>query len=569
MPGNYTANGSGHSDSIAHKERACIEVYRRWKSLRDHLSAAIHDYMDACNALVAIDSSPTNSHPHRAAFEQIYTRVNQELPHLVQEEEKLAAGRALLGIFRNRSSNICPINMLPTEILANIFTLASFSCIRGNDSNKSISSTCPRVLASVCTRWRQTAIGTCRLWTHIDLSVSNQNLYRRAQLWLKMAKSSPLHIHVHQRNCAKAEEIAQLTHFLIPYMKQSWTLYLDAECYSMELFEAILGCWVRFGLPGSTKALILHRPQPISLLAILDPTQPLYTRYSCELDPFLRPVRALHLRNVCVRWGTTAYHGLSELHLDSLPDSARPTIRQLVSTLHASPRLCSLKLARLNFRHEAVEDSSEIEPVQLTHLVSLNLLEASSSVLKTLLPLITPGTTPLSMSMSLDKPEFIRAEITSFFERSNISTLYVDAWGYNWFSTVFGSLQHLKVLALRNYYLSRDTIPEPATTSVGEVAPICVRLRSLAFIGCRLGWEPLRELVAAHSSSLQSLDIWRSKLSFPLAPHDRALGGDRKGLESLLGRVPHVRYSCDLNDYPVRGWSVCDGHNGGNVVVPG
>ncbi|KDN38437.1 hypothetical protein RSAG8_09531, partial [Rhizoctonia solani AG-8 WAC10335] len=292
----------------------------------------------------------------------------------------------------------------------------------------------------------------------------------------------------------------------------------------------------------------------------------LQTRYcSKRLTKLLLPLRTLRLHNVCIGWGSAAQRGLSELHLEAIPDWAGLTICQLIEMLRASPKLRSLKISRVDLLDNFAEREGVPEPVHLGNLECLDLLGANPTVLKRLLPLIVPGTTPLHMSMSLYEQDLLQTQVQSFLERSNLLALYLDAGLHTWVPALFGYMPHLRSLALRSYHFSRDSFPG---SSPEEAAPICVPLLdSLSFIGCRVNLGSLRQVVAARSSTLRSLKLWRTKLyADPIS--DTPDLGEGDAPDTLSDLIPLVRRSTDMDDYPVLGWSVCDELKGRNVSIP-
>ncbi|KAG9087097.1 hypothetical protein FRC06_002732 [Ceratobasidium sp. 370] len=350
-------------------------------------------------------------------------------------------------------------------------------------------------------------------------------------------------------------------------MKRLCTLNVDTECHSLDLFESTLACWLEHGRPGSIKTLVLRRPNPIPLLASLGP-QMIQRLPRERLDGFLQPLHALHLHNVCMGWSaSTAPRGLVELQLESLADVAGPTVSQLMAVLHGCPGLRKLKLARINFRYEETED---VPFVRLAHLEELNLVGVNSSVLKLLLPTLEIGTTPLAMSIALGEQSSMFEELKSFFDRTNVCTLYLDARREDWVSLLFSSLQCLRTLVVSNYALLRNIYAEPALDANEEMSQqpaICAHLRSLSFIGCDLGLEPLQNMLKAHTI-LDTLDLWRCKLKTSdadLNKHANLVGIVRPILTRL---VPNVAHSNCLKSYPMLGWSVSDEHDANSVAIP-
>ncbi|KAG9122933.1 hypothetical protein FRC07_000482 [Ceratobasidium sp. 392] len=353
-------------------------------------------------------------------------------------------------------------------------------------------------------------------------------------------------------------------------MKRLCTLSIDTECHSLDLFEATLACWLEHGSPGSIKTLVLRRPRPIPLLASLGP-QVIKRLPRERLDGFLQPLRTLHLHNVCMGWGvSTAHQGLVELQVESLADVAGPTVAQLAAVLRGCPRLRKLKLARMNFRYEETDDDAVIPSVRLAHLEELNLLAVGLSVLKQLLPMLELGAAPLAMSIALGAQSDIFEELRSFFGRTHVATLYLDARRQDWVPQLFSSLKHLQTLVISSYALLQNTYANP-TPQTNEEAPqppaICAQLRSLAFIGSDLGLEPLQNMLKAHSS-LGSLNAWRCRLQTSDAELNKHVNLAEIVRPILTRLVPQVTHSSCPKDYPMIGWSVSDEHDPGSVSTP-
>ncbi|KAG8736683.1 hypothetical protein FRC10_009046 [Ceratobasidium sp. 414] len=540
---------------------------QQWRLIRGRLAATVKDYADACSSLISVCSQPAERHLNNSTLNRTLVSLGDELPSLVQYETQLLAARAKLSALRNQSASLSPISTLPPEILSRIFTQSSLSCVHGDSSHKNHQFLCPVVFASVSTSWRRTALVTGRLWSHIDLAPNSNpayRLYKRAVIWLDRVNDAPLHIHIHERACAKDEDIAQLVKFLSPHMKRLCTLYIDTECHSLDLFESTLACWLEYGQPGSIKTLVLRRPNPIPLLASLGP-QMIQRLPRERLDGFLQPLRALHLHNVCMGWSaSTAHQGLVELQVESLADVAGPTVGQFVAVLRGCPRLRKLKLARMNFRHEETED---VPSVHLGHLEELNLLGANPSVLKLLLPTLEVGAAPLAMSVALGEQASAFEELRTFFDRTNVCTLYLDARQQDWVALLFTSLQHLRTLVVSNCALLHNAYTEPALQVTPQPPAICAQLRSLSFIGCDLGLEPLQNMLKAHAA-LDILGLWRCKLKTSDAELNKHANLVEIVRPILTRLVPNVTHSNCPRDYPMLGWSVSDEHAASSVAIP-
>ena len=84
---------------------------------------------------------------------------------LIAWDEELELLRRLMFAARVRRNGSSPTGALPPEVLARIFELLSEGQIYDSYSKKDWRFT---TVSSVCSRWRQIALTTPSLWTHLD-----------------------------------------------------------------------------------------------------------------------------------------------------------------------------------------------------------------------------------------------------------------------------------------------------------------------------------------------------------------------------------------------------------------
>ncbi|KAG8742675.1 hypothetical protein FRC10_001031 [Ceratobasidium sp. 414] len=140
-------------------------LYSQWCSTRKDLSLAISAFKRASEALSSLDRRLSALH------EFIPLGVEEELPRLHSEGDQLYLAIADLKKLRNNSVTLAPINHLPAEILASVFTFAvdDSESLYPRPENAPQRVDFTTVLASVSYYWRQVALSTPALWSYINL----------------------------------------------------------------------------------------------------------------------------------------------------------------------------------------------------------------------------------------------------------------------------------------------------------------------------------------------------------------------------------------------------------------
>ncbi|KAG8717942.1 hypothetical protein FRC09_013411 [Ceratobasidium sp. 395] len=241
-------------------------------------------------------------------------------------------------------------------------------------------------------------------------------------------------------------------------------------------------------------------------------------------DPCLLSLTALNLKGAFIEWNSVAYHGLLDLRTEHLSGTMCPTKAQLAMVLEASPRLRILRLADITIR------DGEPHPtlVRLEDLQELDLRKVSTADLCALLDIIRPGRKELNVSMRLDdRPPTIQV-VTAFFQRSNITGLFINghSCGYH-LPHLLRISSNLHQLGLESYDITESEFPHLIdASSQANAPPLWPNLRSFNLIGCRLDASILYEIAASYQ--LCKIRMWRCYLDLNLH------GNNLWGMDSLV-----------------------------------
>ncbi|KAF8605391.1 hypothetical protein BDV93DRAFT_605338 [Ceratobasidium sp. AG-I] len=523
-----------HSDplvSFTQKIRDPLsEAYQHWQSVRTRLAHIIQDYVDACNDL----SDALSHHPTRGSLEQTLADVDAELSGLERDYERLSQAHAIVSRNRNQSKKLVPANGLPTEILSRIFQYAAYNCVeKVMDRSDGPSYLCPSVLASVCSMWRETAINLPLLWSHIDLAIDKtkaDGCYCHTRIYSERSKNIALYLHVSAMGSKSADEycVTELLVFLAANAKQ--IQFLDVcSTQSMEhLGQRILTCWIKHGHPGVSRALRLEVAD--SGLQSWDPMMDASIS-PVQIEEFFRSIESLDLNGFHVPWESEIYHGLVRL---SLNDTHRPTQSQLTTVLQSSPQLRELDLVGALMQPEEWVTQ---EPIVLKDLEALAVYDDLALVL----PMIAPGSKPMTVTIFVDEDPLSPQAVYSFFGRSIISTLNVEnhfrSGIRNWFPFVLGPLEHLSTLVILGCWFDFPEIHDLLAKSPEENPNLWPKLHTLNLSDCLLDGDIVHDFLSTHP--VQVLEL-RSCLT----NDDWELGEDESNMlevkELLTNVVPNV-----------------------------
>lgn len=451
-------------------------------------------------------------------------------------EPKIQRAKASIAAARN-IFNCVSINALPVETLAHIFQLVASSRIC-NDSTRRNSSRYHKFiyLTQVCSHWRQIAIDTHSLWSHVDFSsqitiaaAGDNKYFTRAKAFVDRAGDSLLDIHIIER-LDNDYSAADLTQFLAPIatrirsldiaLCRAWGINSNLDTFEFErlvLFSCFSNCvpgtlgQVKLVIRGETRN---HRPQPIRFVrypnwevaAIFPSDLP-----KCTMEDLWLHVTVLRLGRLFPNWASKAYHGLVELRLPAtrtLLDSCSISVSGIRAILIASPKLRVLQFGSvIRCTDPLVADTP---PIRLDDLEVVIARPLGRRALGSLLRLLAPGSKPLRVSIEFSRT-YMEAEdhladirIKEFLARSNVTQLqggYLT--GYPQVANLLNSVPHIQVLVLQSFIGVMEQFSELDT----EVSLACLHIHRSS----EIRWDALGQFIKTYR--VQTLVLWRCTIT--------------------------------------------------------
>ncbi|KAG8691958.1 hypothetical protein FRC09_011494 [Ceratobasidium sp. 395] len=504
-----------------------------WKSVRTLLADTIQSYLVACSTLKTACTQPTRTPLERVIIEEALVTVDSELSSLTEEAHALRSAQVGLSTLRNKSGRLTRINILPPEILTYVFRLSTIHCVRDKEAKG-----CYNALAGVDIYWRELALNTPELWTHIDISpdTATRSLYDAARLRLERSNGEPIHFHVYEPKQKFGHtpevEIFRLRDFISPFASRISTL--DVETVNPSQFfiqSAIRACIeggfsalkdLRVSVPDSSHSVYLHVREPVGKKA---------RNHAISL-------RTLHLRNALFDLnGTSAiYRGLADFRLQG-SGSAHIHIHlpQLANLFTQSPGLVTVKLSGIAVSDWRSSSDPPVLPVVLQSLEVLNLADLSSESLGLVLSLITQPNPAARLSVGLTFYEG-QSDIVyeEFFARCHIATIYHQS------DAECLLLRHIPPSIAQLVVFQSDISQHGALARTesfsGPTAPFAYHVLSVTLLSCVVSVEGLVNLIA-------DLDIQDLTL-------DRCLVDRLMDLEGLIQHVSQDMVASLLEVYP-------------------
>lgn len=433
------------------------------------LRTALEQYTSACHAF---PSCYTHEDLSTNACQELSNCVANELRQFKSYGKKLNQAKTALKQARNRCTIIVPISALPDEIMTFIFRLIvnSQPCFDKEHEQEELEFPYyPELLSHVCSRWRQLAISSRTLWSHLDIAPyhsANEEYLARAEVFAARAGDSPLYIHVLALDFEGKFEDYRLEHegFLNSVRAQIRSLELNVgsicDAEDVEDNVNILESCLDSCKPGTLTQLTITDGS-CSTLNFLEsfsfehpdcPRSMLTSLSHKYLEKILHPVTVLRLYGLYPYWTSKAYHNLVELRLSSNHDLDIPiSEQQLCDILMSSPKL---RIFHFDLWISPTVVNATILPVHLSELEVLS-LSSMSHQLGLFLRWITPGSLPLKFSIA-NSPHIeqllLNAEVRNFFKRSKITTLCLADFSVSYLelTQLIDLLSSLRVLIIAN-----------------------------------------------------------------------------------------------------------------------
>ncbi|CUA67884.1 Clustered mitochondria protein homolog [Rhizoctonia solani] len=460
------------------------------------LSSALDRYSEVCSRLK--DCYPPNTLPNIPP--EYTSRVLREFALVTTYETEIRHLKALFGRLNNSTelSGTRSIGSFPPEVLAHIFKIvcstgpcpqsATYAYTTGY--KPPLFNTDSITLSHVCSRWRQIAINTATMWSHIDL-VPHQfqvtTLSERTNTYLARAGRTLLDIHLVDRSHgAKYDAITgtripldsgflEFFASIAPQMR-SFELRTNYSLIDKHLGYHVLSVCFAKCIPGTLQQLSFdvakdygdfRRSPESELMGIPEET----------VERLWRSVTVLRLKQFYPKWTSQLYHGLVELCLAGQGLDASISEARLVAIMKSSPRLRVLKIG-FEITH-AIPIHSPVEQISLIDLEHLDSGWIREQQLGILLRWIAPGTKPLSFKIvnpwlgaqegQYNPMHFTsRSEVESFFARSNVTRLYAVGFDhYNQLVDVLSMAPSVRVLVVDGFtcnQVNEEHAPPPGVT---------------------------------------------------------------------------------------------------------
>ncbi|KAL5633787.1 hypothetical protein ACGC1H_005846 [Rhizoctonia solani] len=518
------------------------------------LRASIDQYLAVCSSINqanAYGSLPDTVLP------ELVKCVSDELVRVRDLGQTLLTARAVLAATRNHVSFIVPISRLPDDILIHIFQLVTTEHIgRSHDIDGKISHRSlgyPMLLTRVCSRWRRVAMGSTRLWLHIDMPsyVScDEVAVARVKERINRAGKCPLDLHmvepdIDSHPAPTLASLVPVSQLLAPISHRIRSLDCklgkpirtlqcpesNARRYSLVLSTFLghtaVGALERLAInlenvfPGYTSQHYFmeasESSQSPGTLRVPTGNIVFVSTPPDELESLLFSVSNLELKGLYPRWTSKAYHGLVELRLGAFNGVSIPET-DLRAILSSSPKLrhldVGLKITRLS---RDLDDS----PVLLEELETLVIGQRGLEELGSFLRFIRPGSRPLSIY--LDKsgkcssyPDIPRvpfdARIQAFFARANVETLGIaGTYNYAQVAELLGLVPRVHVLVLNGLCLGNVQVNACAAWSnagvcLGDVYLVRETTVASHFLVWLIGAYHVRRVLLAEDSKVTRTD---------------------------------------------------------------
>ncbi|KAG8731639.1 hypothetical protein FRC11_003117, partial [Ceratobasidium sp. 423] len=376
-------------------------------------------------------------------------------------------------------------------------------------------------LMQVCSFWRHAAVICPGLWTHIDIALDhplNPSLLARAKVCVARAGKLPLDIHISdiasEDECQRWNEIldnrnlglGNSQRLISNLLASEWVRsglcnfeflsdYQDdtVPIRSLELDAVVFGDVKDYHLAALTYFFARCRPGVFTQYT----TRIRNEDYERDYIRFIEPIedvpstlesihlslssqflenhwfytRILRTNGLCPPWSSRAYHGLIELHIGEGVPELRQS--QLVSILRSSP---GLRVLHLDIN--TVGESRLTAPILLEDLEVLSLVAGSWFSMGPaadgphlvphpgkVLRLIAPGSKPLQLTYF----GFPGSSLLNFAARSNVTRLYIKAWGAYDMIPIIHRCPALQTLILSDCGVSEGFEPNLGVPNCEEV----------------------------------------------------------------------------------------------------
>ncbi|CAE6417127.1 unnamed protein product, partial [Rhizoctonia solani] len=330
-------------------------------------------------------------------------------------------------------------------------------CSRIKDDDPRRSSAYPGSLLHVCSHWRQVALASPTLWSHIDIVLSlpsSQKSLSRAKIFLERAGQAPVDIHIidkhirplrpfnglddehsnhdndplrdssddeHQKVVREDPETPSFIPTIPTHTRVRSIKLLIAPSSSCgpalrQFFtNCVPGTLTKLDSRGSGPTLFTDRRIRLPLFPFLSGAIPLNDKHE---DDWLS-VTTLHISGgMCLSWSSNAFRGLTDLRLTGETSISGA---EFVNILKSSPKLRILKFPVVIIK--ALPMNARVMPVQLDDLEILDIIykRLDGASFEAFARWIVLGKNPLRLSLWCS----LGAEsVKNFFRRVNVTEFH-------------------------------------------------------------------------------------------------------------------------------------------------
>ncbi|CAE6477331.1 unnamed protein product [Rhizoctonia solani] len=544
----------------------------------EQLSSALDRYAQVCRITrdACINGGQLNNNP------DLVRSLEKEASDISSYFQRLGDARGAVQMARSTIPQIIPACALPTEILTHIFQLVLPDCLvqRGyfGEISKIKYPMYPDALAHVCSSWRQVAINSPSIWTHIDIALDhplNRGLFSRAKAYVARAGQLPLEIHIsdpgseREKNHSNAQdsvlgpshewedlhEFKILAFNAVPIK----TLQVDLSVSGRyrEIYYSVLEYFFARCKPGLLTKYIARTNSAWIDSPFIEPAETPHSQDSellavptHHLGKLWLRISSVRLNCFCPHWESKLYHGLVELYIDQgVPEMSES---QLVNILRSSTQL---RVLHFNIPLDEISEDENFDPIYLEDLQELSLMirddgqeESTSRILQR----ITSGSKPLQMSL-VDTP----GEVDDFCSRANVTRLYV--WCPGTISSILVQCRRLEILVLNGRdsefrdlnSILYEASDEGATSTRQTTLSHATQIHTLYLLWhSQLVFEQIQAAVKKYS--IQKLLIYYAKLSYE-TDEGRMVSDNTRNIRAKLSTItacPTIEYY--PSDFPER-----------------
>ncbi|CEL61614.1 hypothetical protein RSOLAG1IB_04364 [Rhizoctonia solani AG-1 IB] len=511
------------------------------QSIRTRLYTALDEYANVCLSL-------SNNQELMLGISDLAGDIIAEVEGFTYLKLKTTQVETILKKTRNSLRSLVSISSLPDETLARIFHFVhdvQFLQFERLVDNHSVPVNSLAV-SQVCTRWRQVALSTGSLWSHIDLTACVKSI-SLGEIFATRSGNLPLHIRVvepftyNDRQIGRFRDTSKFEYFMLnigPRVRSLEFSWIPQTCYLFlswfELLDFSLYC------SSQTLTCLVLSDRNVNTNRVVSDEYCSRLRWFLTTDAIpaddlnafpnriivgshpphhyediLSHIKSLKLDSVYPFWTSKAYHGLTELRLTGPRQLTKIiTTQQLAGILQSSP-----DLHVFHFGPEVSPTLPSPPSVRLQHLEVFLLQSLTFDTQQAVLRLISPGTKPLQMSTTYNdmvqsylaiSPE---DEFNRFFKRSNIVQLQVHS------SVKVEPRAFLELLpGLQSLIFRNATILEAGSSQERRAIDICPNLCSLDFVSCTISLDAFAWLVSERRMSRVSM--WDSVIAYEFETFD-------------------------------------------------